>query len=129
MKVYRENEPQYAKTLVFDMPVATNSTLEIVKYSLRGLDRIYKSGYNFTKGGVMVSDIVPEAEVQGNLFDQRDREADKNLMTAMDKLNKSFGKDIVQVGARGQRKNWLMRADYKSPCYTTRLNELLTVRV
>jgi DNA polymerase V len=96
---------------------------------MRSLDRIYKTSYNFAKGGVMVSDIVPETEAQANLFDHCDRQANNNLMAALDKLNKPFGKDVVQVAARGQRKNWLMRADYKSLCYTTRLGDLLTVSI
>lgn len=126
--IYRD-VPQYCKTALFNLPVATSSTLEIVRYSMKALDTIYKPGYLYSKGGVMVGEIVPESEVQGNLFDNRDRPADKALMSAIDKINKHYGRDAIKVASRGRRDNWLMRREHKSPCYTTRLSDLLTVRL
>lgn len=40
----------------------------ISKYALKALDIVYKDGYNYLKCGVIVMDLVPDNQVQGNLF-------------------------------------------------------------
>ena len=41
-----------------NLPVPTNNSLEMVKYSLQGLEMIYKPGYKYKKAGVFLSGIV-----------------------------------------------------------------------
>jgi DNA polymerase V len=71
---FNKNEPQYAQNFVCKLPVATNSSLELIKYALCALEAIYREGYRYKKAGVLVTEIVPEDQVQGSLFDQVDRE-------------------------------------------------------
>ena len=70
---FRPEDKQYSRSITMEMPVATNSTPELVKQALKGLNYIYAPGYNFLKVGVNVSEIVPESEVQMGLFDTIER--------------------------------------------------------
>ncbi|MEI6950384.1 Y-family DNA polymerase [Paraflavisolibacter sp. H34] len=126
---FRKSDEQYSKSIALTLPVASSSTMELVKYAIAGLAKIFKPGYNYAKAGVLVSDIIPESQVQYNLFDQRDRSADKAVMAAMDKINKSFGADVVRVASRGQGNKWKLKSEKRSPCYTTRLSDILKVKV
>jgi DNA polymerase V len=45
-------------------------------------------------------------------------------MAAFDALNQRFGRDTVQLGSAGLAPRWAMRAENKTPCYTTRWDEL-----
>jgi DNA polymerase V len=49
-------------------------------------------------------------------------------MATMDKINKSFGKDIVRISRQGYEKSWKLRAAHLSPCYTTRIDQLFVLK-
>ena len=45
-------------------------------------------------------------------------------MQLMDKINHRYGRETIQLASSGIRKKWQMKADYKSPKYTTNWDEL-----
>lgn len=124
---FRKQDPQYAQNIVVQLPVASNSTLEIINYSLRGLRKIFKEGYNYKKAGVIVSGIVNENVIQAGLFDKVDRWKHKDLMRSMDKLNKGYGKEVVKSAIQGTGKKWGLRQEKLSPCYSTKWDDIITV--
>ncbi|NCU05138.1 MAG: Y-family DNA polymerase [Chitinophagaceae bacterium] len=127
--VHRTQDKQYARNITLQLPVATNSSAEIIRFALKGLDIIYKPGYNFKKAGVIVMDIVPEKEVQQSLFDQEDRKRDAQLMKTLDKVNTRFGKDLVRFAIQGYARQWRLKQERLSPCYTTDINQVLTIKI
>ena len=62
---------------------------------------------------------------QGTLFDDVavDARAAK-LMGVVDALNRQHGRDTVQLGAAGIHARWAMRADNRTPRYTTSWDEV-----
>lgn len=125
---HRKDEPQYFNSKVLELPTSTASTFEIIRYALRGLELIFKPGYNYKKAGVMISGIVPEDRVQIPMFDVRRRELDMKAMRAMDALNRTMGRDTVKIAVQGFDRTWQLRQERKSRCYTTRWQELLEVK-
>jgi DNA polymerase V len=110
------------------LPVATNSSSEIIGYALKGLDLIFKAGYNYKKAGVIVLDIVPENQVQFGLFDTVDRAKHKKIMEQYDQINALYGDDLVRFAAQGFSKRWRLKQERLSPCYTTRLSDVYVVK-
>lgn len=54
-----------------------------------------------------------------------------SLMTAMDRLNRRYGRGTVVVGTAGTprpNRRWMMKQELKTPNYTTDWNELPVVR-
>jgi len=125
---HRMQDKQYGRSINIQLPIATNNTVEIVKHALKGLDIIFKEGYNFNKCGVIVSDLVPEESIQYNLFDTANRHRNTTVMKTMDKLNASLGKDLVRFAVQGFEKRYKLRAEYLSKLYTTNLADLPTLR-
>ena len=66
--------------------------------ALQALRKIYRSGYDYKKAGVFVSGIVPDHQVQQNLFEPA--ENDSLLMKIMDKLNGRFGRNKEGMEAK-----------------------------
>lgn len=79
------------------------------------------------KCGVIVQDLVPEACVQQSLFEATDQARNKKLIHAMDKVNGSLGKEIVRMATQGFEKRYRLKAAKLSPCYTTRLDQVLKI--
>ncbi len=119
----------YIKSTDLDLPVPTNSSNEMIRYALKGLDIIYKPGFRFLKAGVIVMEIIPENQVQQGLFDTINRDKSNQLMATLDKVNKTLGKDMVRFAVQGYEKKWKLKAAYLSKRYTTDFNELLTIKI
>jgi DNA polymerase V len=122
------NQPQYSCQKVIQLPVATNDTTELINFALHSLKSIFAEGYRYKKGGVIVSEIVPERPLQTNLFDTKDREKFNKVMTVMDNLNASYGKQKIKIAAQGFDRKWKLKNEKLSPCYTTNLADILTVK-
>lgn len=122
---FREDLPQYLQNCVIELPVATNSTLEIVKYALIALKRIYKKGYQFKKAGVTITEIIPDAAIQTNIFDNVDREKHARLMSVVDQLNDGFKKNNLRLAVQEGSRRWRLKQEKLSPCYTTRISDVL----
>ncbi|MBC5774340.1 Y-family DNA polymerase [Pontibacter sp. KCTC 32443] len=121
---FSENDRQYYNSKTICMPVATNSDIELIHYATIALKAIFKPHYWYKKSGVIVTEIVPEHQIQFDLLDTVDRDKHTSLMKVMDTLTDRFGRSKVQVAVQGIDKSWILKSDYKSPCYTTRITEL-----
>lgn len=126
---FAENTPQYSNQVVIKLPVPTNDTSELIRYATDGLKSIYAEGYRFKKAGVVVSEIVPERPLQANMFDTRNREKFKKVMSVMDKLNASYGRQKVKIAAQGFDRSWKLKNEKLSPCYTTNLKDILNINL
>ena len=75
----------------------------------------------------MLSGIVPDATIQGNLFMGENKNNNRFLMSMLDNVNFAMRDDMVKFAASGTTRDWKMRQELRSPRYTTRWNELFEV--
>ena len=121
-------ERQYQNSSCIAFKVPTNDTRTIIAGALNVLERIYKQGYFYKKAGVVLSEIVPEEILQLDLFEKPVSKKTCKLMRTVDNINASLGSHTVRFGAQGlQSSKWSPRCTQKSPCYTTRWDQLLRV--
>lgn len=125
---FREDLPQYFQNCVVKLPVPTNNTPEIVHYALIALRNIYRKGYFQKKAGVIIIDIVPDSAIQQNMFDNVDRERQKKLMKVVDRLNSGFNRNNLTLAVQGGRRKWKLKQELLSPCYTTRLSDIINIK-
>ncbi|WP_445928519.1 DUF4113 domain-containing protein [Marinomonas sp. TI.3.20] len=118
------NEPQYSKTLSAELPSPTDDTrylLEVVDVLFR---RIYRTGYRYAKGGVMLTDFYEYGALQQDLFRADNTKINsKALMSVVDKINHS-SLGSVFFASQGVPPQWSMKREHLSPAYTTRWEEL-----
>lgn len=126
---HRKDLPQYARNRVIQLPVPTSSSIEINHYAQLALESIFRDGYRYKKAGVLVSDITSQDNIQYALFDEVPREKHKGLMMVMDSINEKYGRDTMRIGSQGFSKRWKLRQEKLSPCYTTRWEEFITIKL
>jgi DNA polymerase V len=126
---HKTEEAQYLRSIDMDLERASNHSGEIIKVALRGLDLIFKPGFLYMKCGVTVMDLVPESVVQASFFDGADREKNGQVMRTVDKINQSLGKEIVRTAMQGFGRPYRLKTDYLSPRYTTRMSDILKIRI
>ena len=106
---FRPTDKQYNGFTSFLLDSPTNDSMEIIRFALKGLDKIYRPGHNYKKAGVIVGDIVPQQQQQLSLFDSVNREKQQSVMTALDKINDKMGRDKVRLAIQGQTRQWKMK--------------------
>jgi DNA polymerase V len=110
------------------LPVATSFTNELIKPAVRLVDDLYENGRTYKKAGVMLSGLVPDQSIQGNLFRPDIKNSGRKLMDMIDNINFSQRDDVLKFAASGTDRDWKMRQELRSARYTTRWNELFEVR-
>jgi len=111
----------------FTLPAATSFTNELIKPAIGLVDRLYNPKKLYKKAGVMLSGIVPDTSIQGNLFLSEPKNCERKLMDMIDNVNFSQRNDVLKFAASGTVRNWKMQQNFISKRYTTRWNELFEV--
>jgi DNA polymerase V len=119
--------PQYRNGILLGMPTASQSSLTISKYALKGLEQIFKSGIEYKKAGVMVTGIVPKVTQQLALFDEEDPRHNA-LMQHIDQLHRKYGPHKIKLANQDLKRTFKMKQAHLSPRYTTDIHDIITVR-
>lgn len=69
----------------------------------------------------MLNELIDAATAPAQMFPTRSA----RLMAAMDNVNGRFGRGMIRPGVD---RRWTARAEFLSPRYTTRLDEIRAVR-
>ena len=76
----------------------------------------------------MLLELAPAARVQGSLFVRPDSDRSQMLTRVLNQLNAEFGRRAVHFATSGIDQVWRLRADMRSPRFTTCWGELLRVK-
>jgi len=109
------------------LPIPTSLTHELLKPALSMAERLYRNGEKYSKAGVILSGLVPDESIQGNLFRPAATNQSRGLMNMLDNINFSMRNDLIRYAAAGIDKHWKMRQEFRSPRYTSRWDELKEV--
>ncbi len=119
---FKADEPQYHPGLTLPLPIPTDDTARLTKAALWALKRLYREGFRYKKCGVMLLELSPAGQRQGDLFTaatpDRDTRRDR-LMALLDTVNQTFGRGTLRLAAEGVAQPWEMRRDRVTPGYTT----------
>jgi DNA polymerase V len=110
------------------LPAATSFTHELIKPAVQLVDKLYSKGKLYKKAGIMLSGLVPDESIQGNLFLSEQKNGGRMLMEMMDNVNFSMRDDVLKFASSGTTRDWKMRQELRSGRYTTRWDELCEVK-
>lgn len=127
---HRSDRPQYAGSRSTRLTPMSSDTFELVGAAKRCAIAAWPKGntqaYGFTKAGIMLDDLLPLEDRPRTLFDVP--KGSPALMTVLDAVNTRFGKKTLVLGSEGMTRSWHLRANHRSPRYTTRISDLPVVR-
>lgn len=124
---HRDDKPQQFANRLIRLPVASDSTLELVNVASNAAGELVQKPYEYKKAGVILSDIVPKNAMQTALFDEVDHQKQDRLMRALDAINKKQGARSVVVASAGFQ-GVKMNRQHLSPNYTTEWGEIIEVK-
>jgi len=138
---FRPNDRQHSVNVTRPLVRPTADTRLLVATAVHAARREFRAGFNYAKAGVILLDLQPASQHQGELdlcsSDEGCTPAAKDrtaLMAAMDVLNRRFGRDSVRIGSATLAshdtdvRSWATRQERRSPRYTTRWDEMPVVK-
>lgn len=127
----------HSRSAVLTLPLPTSDTRELTARTEQLLARLWEPGAVYTKAGVVLAGLEPPGGQQLGLFAEPAPVAvadgrGARAMAALDGLNARFGRGTVQLAAALPTKGggpapWQGQAAWRTPAYTTRLEDLMTV--
>ena len=124
---FNRKEKQYSNSIKLQLPYPTNNSINIVKRALEGIRKIYRKGYRYKKAGVILYGLTKAKQTRGLL--DYDRESSDSIMKTIDRINERYGSSTIRLASEGIEKSWRMRRESVSPCYTTRFDDLVEVKL
>lgn len=127
------NKPGYKvwnSELRLDQPTADTGLL--ISYLVTELNKLYRYGLLYHRAGIWLYDFIPADNLQTDLFGLTDLARHNRAMIRMqtiDELNGRFGKGKIYYAAEDLGNKWQPKNQLRSPRYTTKLEELPTIRV
>ena len=119
--------PHHAPSHSEALSPASNNTKQVVRAALSALKHIYREGLAYKRAGVMLLDLAAAGQGQVSLFDTHDPKEDK-LIEAFDAINDRLGPGSIQFGPAAQAAAWQSSSAFRSPCYTTRWQDIPKVK-
>jgi DNA polymerase V len=124
---FRTDLKQYFPSISIPLPQPMNNTIDLVKVAVKAVNLLYKKGYQFVKVEIIATGLIPEEEVQLNLFNNWDGTNKNKVSDVMDSLNLHYGSGTIRMAGESYKKTWAMRRNFLSPNYTTNWNDIIKI--
>jgi DNA polymerase V len=126
--MFTPSEAKYANGLLCQLPYPTDDTRLIIAAAREGISRLYRDGFSYAKAQVLLLDLCRRDEYTQDLFAPEQPVKTERLMSALDAINRRWGRGTLQPGRIAKPVEWSMRRELLSPAYTTRWTDLLLAR-
>lgn len=124
--------PRFSRSVMVPLRRPTADTRLLVQAALMGITQVYQPGFQLSKAGVMLLDLMPDTVCQGELnFEPEDAKDRTRLMLAFDAINDRFGRGTIHIGSAGVQdanRSWGMRQERLTPQYTTKWSDVPVAR-
>src|SRR5690554_6844296 len=125
---FNRGRGSYSNSATGQLAMPSNDSRALTTLAMQLLKSIWRDGYRYNKGGVMLAEFYDNNSFQAGLFDDTEQNAtSQKLMTAVDNINNS-GLGKVFLARQGMNNIWSMRREYLSPAYTTQWSDLPKVK-
>lgn len=124
---FREDLLQYRGCQQLALPQGRNDSITLNHAAQKLLKTLYRSGYEYKKGGIELSGIEPQTAFRQPDLWLPESSQHNDLMQALDIINARYGRSKVRLGSELLATDWHMIRDNLSPCFTTRWAELPVV--
>lgn len=122
-------DKRYSNSINIKLPKPTSSTLELIEFALVGLEKIYESGFEYKRAGVMFYDLSDANVKQLDLFyDAGTMVKRAKLMKSIDEINSKWGQGVIKSASENFNGLKFMRQNHISSKFTSQWNELPIVK-
>ena len=107
--------PRYYSTAYsYNSIYHSDVTSEIYEWVSLCLEKTFRSGMQYKRAGIALTDLVPAGTISNRLFKQKDFERRHRLVKSMDELNLRYGRDVIRFAALQDKGGWQSNSTHRS---------------
>jgi DNA polymerase V len=126
--MFNPDEAKYANGVMVELPYPTNDVRMLTKAVMQAVDHIFRPGFKYSKAEVLLMDLRQPGEYTDDLFAEVQPAVSNKLMGVMDEINGRWGSGTLRTASVPVNPEWGMRRELMSQSYTTRLDQLWSVK-
>lgn len=126
--MFNPDEAKYANGALVELPYPTNDVRLMTKAATEAVNRLFRPGFRYSKAEVLLMDLRQPGEFTDDLFAHSQPAMADKVMSVLDEINGRWGKAMLRVASVPAAPDWGMRRDLMSQSYTTKVNQLWTVK-
>lgn len=126
--MFNPEEAKFANGVVVDLPYPTDDVRLLTKAAVDALERVYRSGFKYSKAEVMLLNLCQPGEYTDDLFAVSQPAEATRVMAVLDEINGRWGRGTLRSASVPGNPDWGMRREMMSQSFTTRLDQLWTVQ-
>jgi len=124
---WREDGRPLAEDAVRRLP-PTADTAALARAAKSLVSEIFVEARDYRRAGVILGALAPADSAQAGLFDDGSVERSRRLMKTVDRVNATLGPGTLRYGGEKVSRAWTPRSERRSPCWTTRWEDLPRVK-
>jgi DNA polymerase V len=126
--MFNPEEAKYANGIMVELPYPTNDVRMLTRAVMQAVDHIYRPGFKYSKAEVLLMDLRQPGEYTDDLFAEVQPAISNKLIGVLDEINGRWGRGTLRTASVPANPDWAMRRELMSQSYTTRLDQLWTVK-
>lgn len=124
-----DSGPAHYGQIGVKLAVASDDTRVLVEAACAALESAFVPDRDYCRVGIVFTQLEHTAQTPADLFAcPQAAERQSRAMEALDTINQRFGRNTLHTARIVADPSWKMRAQFPSPHFTTRLDDLLRVR-
>lgn len=125
--MFNPDEAKYANGVIIDLPYPTDDVRVLTKAAVGALERVFRSGFKYSKAEVLLMGLCQRGEYTDDLFAAAQPAEATRVMTVLDEINSRWGRGTLRAASVPTDPSWGMRREMMSRRFTTRLDQLWRV--
>lgn len=126
--MFSPEEAKYANGALVELPYPTNDVRLMTKASTEAVNRLFRPGFKYSKAEVLLMDLRQPGEFTDDLFAYSQPAATGRVMGVLDEINNRWGRGTLRAASVPVDPQWSMRRDLMSQSFTTKIDQLWTVK-
>lgn len=126
--MFNPDEAKYANGAMVELPYPTNDVRLMTKAATEAVNRLFRPGFKYSKAEVLLMDLRQPGEFTDDLFAHSQPAAADKVMSVLDEINLRWGRGTLRAASVPEAPSWAMRRDLMSSSFTTRIDQLWTVK-
>lgn len=126
--MFNPEEAHYANGALVELPYPTNDVRLMTKAATEAVNRLFRPGFRYSKAEVLLMDLRQPGEFTDDLFAEIQPATADKIMSVLDEINERWGRGTLRAASVPADPDWGMRREMMSSSFTTRLDQLWTVK-
>ena len=126
--MFSPEEAKYANGALIELPYPTNDVRLLTKAATGVINRLFRPGFKYSKAEVLLLDLRQPGAFTDDLFAESQPQAAEKVMGVLDQINQRWGSGTLRAGSVPAAPGWGMRREMLSQSFTTKLDQLWTVK-